>query len=286
MVCVEITESVVMHDVEAAVGIVQELKSRGLVVSIDDFGTGYSSLAHLKRFPIDELKIDKSFVDGLGTDSEDTAIVAAIVAMAHALGLLVIAEGVETIDQLERLRTLGCEMAQGYLFSRPLHPDGLVALGPILLPIADGDPSPKQTRATDAVLVVDDTADVRQLANVSLATSGFEVLEAASGEEGLREARRARPACIVLDVTMPGMNGFDACRALRSDPLTSSAAIVMLTSRADADDKVAAFSAGADDYMVKPFAPRELVSRVRQAIMRRTAESDGGTARGGTENDG
>ena len=271
MVCVEITESVVMGDVEAAVGIVQELKSLGLVVSIDDFGTGYSSLSHLKRFPIDELKIDKSFIDGLGSDPEDTAIVAAIVAMAHALGLLVIAEGVETIDQLKRLQNLGCEMAQGYLFSRPLPPEGLVALGSVLRPVADGDPSPAPTRPAEVVLVVDDAADVRQLAKVSLATSGFEVLEAVSGEEALREARRARPACIVLDVSMPGMNGFDACRALRSDPLTSSAAIVMLTSRADADDKVEAFSAGADDYMVKPFAPRELVSRVRQAITRRAA---------------
>ena len=278
MVCVEITESVMMADIDTAVDIVQQLKSLGLVVSIDDFGTGYSSLSHLKRFPIDELKIDKSFVDGLGTDPDDTAIVAAMVAMAHALGLLVIAEGVETIDQLERLRNLGCELAQGYLFSRPLPPEDLAALGSVLNPLTDAPP-PAQSRPTEVVLVVDDAADVRQLANVSLATSGFEVLEAVSGEEGLQEARRSRPACIVLDVTMPGMNGFDACRALRSDPLTLSAAIVMLTSRADAGDKVEAFSAGADEYMVKPFAPRELVSRVRQAITRRTAQSNTGTAR-------
>lgn len=278
MVCVEITESVMMTDIVTAVDIVHQLKSLGLVVSIDDFGTGYSSLSHLKRFPIDELKIDKSFVDGLGTDPDDTAIAAAIVAMAHALGLLVIAEGVETIDQLERLRHLGCEMAQGYLFSRPLPPEELAALGSVLNPSTGGAPLRAQSRPTEVVLVVDDAADVRQLANVSLATSGFEVLEAASGEEGLREARRSRPACIVLDVTMAGMNGFDACRALRSDPLTLSAAIVMLTSRADGGDKVEAFSAGADEYMVKPFAPRELVSRVRQAINRRTAQSDTGTA--------
>ena len=269
MLCVEITESVLMGDVDAAVAVVQELKALGLVVSIDDFGTGYSSLSHLKRFPIDELKIDKSFVDGLGNDPEDTAIVAAIVAMAHALGLLVIAEGVETTDQLQRLRALGCEMVQGYLFSPPVPSDDLAALGSVLRPRAQDDPSSSSTRTSDVVLVVDDTADVRQLANVSLATSGFEVIEAGSGDDALRDARRARPACVVLDVSMPGMNGFEVCRMLRADPLTSSTAIVMLTSRADAGDKVEAFSAGADDYMVKPFAPRELVSRVRQAIARR-----------------
>jgi len=271
MVGVEITESVVMGDVGAAVGIMHELKALGLVLSIDDFGTGYSSLSQLKRFPIDELKIDKSFIDGLGSDPGDTAIVAAIVAMAHALGLLVIAEGVETIDQLTRLRNLGCDMAQGYLFSRPLPPEGLVALGTVLRPVAEGGPAPAPTPAAEVVLIVDDTADVRQLANVSLATSGFAVLEAVSGQEALREARRVRPACIVLDVSMPGMDGFETCRALRSDPSISSTAIVMLTARADAHDKVKAFSAGADDYMVKPFAPRELASRVRQAIARRSA---------------
>jgi EAL domain-containing protein (putative c-di-GMP-specific phosphodiesterase class I)/CheY-like chemotaxis protein len=269
MLCVEVTESVMMGDVDGAVGIMHELKALGLAVSIDDFGTGYSSLAHLKRFPVDELKIDKSFIDGLGTDPDDTAIVAAIVAMGHALGLLVIAEGVETIDQLERLRGLGCDLAQGYLFSRPLPPDDVVALGSVLQPALGGDASPAPARAPDVVLVVDDTADIRQLAKVSLATSGFDVIEAASGEEALSEARRARPACIVLDVSMPGMNGFEVCHALRADAVTASAAIVMLTSRADAGDKVKAFSAGADDYMVKPFAPRDLVSRVRQALARR-----------------
>jgi diguanylate cyclase (GGDEF)-like protein len=273
---VEITESVMMGDVEAAVEIVHELKALGLLVAVDDFGTGYSSLSHIKRFPIDELKIDKSFVDGLGTDPEDTAIVAAVVAMAQALGLMVIAEGVETSDQLGRLRHLGCEMVQGYVYSRPVRPDDLVALGSVLRPHDDERSAPASASVPEVVLIVDDTADVRQLANVSLSTSGFEVLEARTGDEALRQARRARPACVVLDVSMPGLDGFQVCRALRSDPLTTATAIVMLTSRAAAGDKIAAFSAGADDYMVKPFAPRELVSRIRQAIARRAASPPSG----------
>ena len=118
-VCLEVTESMVMQDAELAIATLRELKSSGLSISVDDFGTGFSSLAYLKRFPLDELKIDKSFVDGLGHDFEATAIVAAVMGMAHALDLRVVAEGVETADQVIRLRTLGCDEAQGFFYARP-----------------------------------------------------------------------------------------------------------------------------------------------------------------------
>ncbi len=89
-------------------------------VGIDDFGTGYSSLSYLKRFPVDMLKIDKSFVSGLGQNLEDTAIVKAIITLGHSLGLQITAEGVETVEQLEALAELDCEFCQGYYFARPL----------------------------------------------------------------------------------------------------------------------------------------------------------------------
>jgi diguanylate cyclase (GGDEF)-like protein/PAS domain S-box-containing protein len=116
----EITESLIMEDAEYNVDVLGRLKDLGVQVAVDDFGTGYSNLAYLKRFPMDMLKVDKSFVNGLGEKPEDTAIVEAVISLARALGLRTVAEGIETSGQLERLRDLGCELGQGYYFSRAL----------------------------------------------------------------------------------------------------------------------------------------------------------------------
>ena len=107
---------------------------------LDDFGTGYSSLGYLKRLPLDGLKIDRSFVDGLGTDADDSAIVSAVAGMAASLGLTLIAEGVETDAQLAELRRLACERAQGFLFGRPMGPRGFARL-------VAGDELPQQRAA-------------------------------------------------------------------------------------------------------------------------------------------
>jgi len=117
---IEITETALMDDPDAALGVLHALKGLGIRLSIDDFGTGYSSLVYLKRFPVDELKIDRSFVDGLGVEAEDTAIVSSVLSLAKAVGVKVVAEGVETEDQRRILVELGCEFGQGYLWSRPL----------------------------------------------------------------------------------------------------------------------------------------------------------------------
>jgi diguanylate cyclase (GGDEF)-like protein/PAS domain S-box-containing protein len=120
---IELTESLFMSDVTPAVDLLHRMKALGIKLSIDDFGTGYSSLSYLSRFPIDVLKIDRSFVAQLTCDSSDAAIVTSIIALAHNLKLAVIAEGVETGEQLEYLRRHGCDQMQGYYFSRPLPAD-------------------------------------------------------------------------------------------------------------------------------------------------------------------
>jgi len=105
---------------EDAIHALRQIDALGIKLAIDDFGTGYSGLSYLKQFPIDTVKIDQSFVRDLTTDPDDEAIVRAIIAMSQSLKLAVVAEGVERIEQLERLRELGCDMVQGYYFSRPM----------------------------------------------------------------------------------------------------------------------------------------------------------------------
>jgi EAL domain-containing protein (putative c-di-GMP-specific phosphodiesterase class I) len=116
----ELTESTAMERAENAVAVFRQLKVMGFHLSIDDFGTGYSSLAYLKRFPIDTIKIDRAFIKDLGSESEHAAIATAIIAMAHGLKLSVLAEGVETQEQLDILRDNHCDTIQGYFFSHPL----------------------------------------------------------------------------------------------------------------------------------------------------------------------
>jgi diguanylate cyclase (GGDEF)-like protein len=127
----EITESVVVEDAETTVSRLQALKQLGVRLAIDDFGTGYSSLSYLRRLPVDTIKIDRSFVMGLGTDDRHLSIVNAITSLAHALGMDVTAEGVETPEQLACLRSVGCDRGQGYFFSRPLPGE---AVGQLLVP--------------------------------------------------------------------------------------------------------------------------------------------------------
>jgi diguanylate cyclase (GGDEF)-like protein/PAS domain S-box-containing protein len=118
----EITETALLEDAEGAVTALSSLRELGVRLAVDDFGTGYSSLSYLKRLPVDAVKIDRSFVDGLAVDSDDSAIVAAVTGMARALRLTTIAEGVENLDQLLALKRLGCDLAQGFFFTTPQPP--------------------------------------------------------------------------------------------------------------------------------------------------------------------
>jgi EAL domain-containing protein (putative c-di-GMP-specific phosphodiesterase class I) len=130
---VEITESVILEHAGPAQDMLARLRELGVVLCMDDFGTGYSSLGYLHRFPIDELKIDRSFVARMELDPRNAQLVQAIVALARNLGVKVVAEGVETREQLAALRALGCDFAQGFLFSRALpeaDADALLARAP------------------------------------------------------------------------------------------------------------------------------------------------------------
>ncbi|BAQ60475.1 diguanylate cyclase/phosphodiesterase with PAS/PAC sensor [Geminocystis sp. NIES-3708] len=116
----EITEGLLIDDVQKAINILQQLHNYGFLLALDDFGTGFSSLSYLKRFSLDFLKIDQSFVKGIPHDSDDSAITCSVIALAHSLQMSVIAEGVETIEQANYLQDHGCYKLQGYYFSRPI----------------------------------------------------------------------------------------------------------------------------------------------------------------------
>ena len=124
----EVTETAIVVEgapAERAREVLQELHDQGVGIALDDFGTGFSSLGHLRRFPIDVIKIDLSFIQGIEHDPKDAAIAANLVSLAHALGLVAVAEGIETDGQLAQLRELGCDLAQGYLLARPGPPEAI-----------------------------------------------------------------------------------------------------------------------------------------------------------------
>ena len=120
LLTLEITESVMAGETETTIRRLRQLKGIGVSLAIDDFGTGYSSLAYLRRFPVDLVKIDKSFVDGIATGTDELALARAIVRLAHSLKMKTVAEGVEHEAQVKRLRTMGCDQAQGFHFAKPM----------------------------------------------------------------------------------------------------------------------------------------------------------------------
>ncbi len=127
LLCLEVTETALLEEEQSSAQVLDRLSRLGVQFALDDFGTGYSSLGHLRRFPVDTLKIDRMFVDGLDRHAGEAAIVAAVIAMAHALGMTAVGEGIETPAQLEELRRLGCDHGQGYLLARPLSVDDLTS---------------------------------------------------------------------------------------------------------------------------------------------------------------
>jgi diguanylate cyclase (GGDEF)-like protein/PAS domain S-box-containing protein len=202
----EITESSLMSNTAESVDTLEYLSGLGLSVSIDDFGTGYSSLAYLKRFPLDALKIDRSFVRDITTDADDANITRAIISMAHSLGLKVIAEGVETEAQAAFLADYGCDQIQGYYLTPPLAADDYVAWL-----VRRG--APKGLLAADdlrpAVLLVDDEEIALVLGKRALGKDGYRVHTANNAHEAFKLLSQHRIDVVVSDHHMPGISGIE-----------------------------------------------------------------------------
>jgi diguanylate cyclase (GGDEF)-like protein len=259
----ELTESLVMTDVERAIGVLNDLRTLGVQLSIDDFGTGYSSLSYLKRFPIDVLKIDQSFVREITLQSNDAAISDAIISMAHSLGIKVIAEGVETEEQCAFLSRNMCDEMQGYLFSRPQAADEIE----ILLREKRCLPEhllrlhkPKRT-----LLLVDDEPNILTALKRLVRRDDYNVLTATSGKEGLDLLAKNDIDVIVSDQRMPGMTGVEFLRAVKT--LYPETVRIVLSGFTELQSVTDAVNEGAlYKFLTKPWEDDQLRQHIAQAF--------------------
>jgi EAL domain-containing protein (putative c-di-GMP-specific phosphodiesterase class I)/ActR/RegA family two-component response regulator len=261
---IELTETAVMRDPALAARTLGSLRALGIGLALDDFGTGYSSLAHLRRFPFGSVKIDRVFVTDITRNSEDAAIAKAIIAMAHQLGLKVVAEGVETEGQLTYLRLHGCEELQGHYLSPAVAAEAfeamLVSHKRLALPAQA--PADLQT-----LLIVDDEPGIRSALNRVLRRDGYRILLAGSGKEALDLLAVNPVQVIIADQRMPEMSGtalLSEVRQLYPDTLR----IVLsgytdLTVVTDAVNRGAVFK-----FLTKPWDDDQLRELIRDAFRR------------------
>ena len=260
---IEITESSVMADVEQSIQILRQLKALGIKLAIDDFGTGYSSLAYLKRFPIDVLKIDQSFVRDVETDPDNAAIVNSIISLAHNLELDVIAEGVETGNQLAYLKRQRCDVMQGYHFSRPLPVEEIEAImreGRCLESAND-----VVTGRVRTVLIVDDDTLLAEQLATQLEPDGYRILIAVSAEGAFDLLATNHVDVVLCDQTMPGMKGIEFLERMRG--LYPETVRMMLSASSGSEVILDAINrSGVSTYLVKPCEANMLREGVRNAF--------------------
>jgi diguanylate cyclase (GGDEF)-like protein len=260
----EITESLLAKDVDTAVTTLHALKDIGVQLSIDDFGTGYSSLSQLKRFPIDRLKIDRSFVRDITTDPDDAAIAKAVIGMASNMNLSVCAEGVETEAQMRYLASEQCDEMQGYYLSRPVPADELGSLLKEHQTISWDMAEAGGGRRT-LLLVDDDPATLTALARL-VSAEGYEVLTTVNAREALDLLAVHDIGVIVADYRMPDMDGNELLKRARS--LYPHTARIMLSGHSDMKSLIKAVNAGAiHTFLEKPVSAPVLRKTLSDAFL-------------------
>lgn len=260
----EVTEGCIMADVDQAIATLNRLKRLGVMLSVDDFGTGYSSLSYLKLFPLNKLKIDQSFIADLLNSNSDAVIVRAIIALGHAMGLSVIAEGVETQEQHAYLRLLRCDEVQGFLHGRPTSVSELPQL------VSQITASQGRVGASDdahprTLLLVDDEPSILNALRRTLRSSGYQILTAASAEAALDFMAHYPVGVIVSDNRMPGVTGLELLRQVKARyPQTVR---VMLSGYADLEALSTAVNAGEIfRFISKPWEEGELKVAINDAF--------------------
>jgi diguanylate cyclase len=273
MLDLELTETALMENVARASEILHGLRDLGVYLALDDFGIGYSCLSQLKRFPIDMLKIDRSFVEEIASDSGGAAIARAITAMGHELHMKVLAEGVETEAQLGYLLRNHCDEFQGYLFGRPLPED---AFTDVLTRRYVETSIFERTRPGRELLLIDDEENILRALARLLRRDGYTIHTATNAIEGFDILARQRIQVIVSDQRMPGMSGTEFLSRVK-EMYPDTVRIILsgytdLTSVTDAINRGAIYK-----FLTKPWNDEEVRGQVQDAFRRHT-ESTGARA--------
>ena len=259
----EITESVLAEDVERAIETLGVLKDMGIQLSIDDFGTGYSSLSYLKRFPIDRLKIDRSFVRDVASDPDDASIAMAVIGMARSMDLSVVAEGVETEAQLRFLKNKQCDEIQGYYLSRPLPAE---ELEPMLRGFSKSKCILKAgSQSQQSLLLVDDDTRLLETLTMSLKAEGYHILTATSAREAFDLLARHEVRVVVVDHMMPQMTGITFLERVRK--IHPRIMRILLSGEIDMRSLASAINSGSiHRFLEKPVPAETFRSTLREAF--------------------
>ncbi|MDD1620820.1 MAG: EAL domain-containing protein [Methylococcaceae bacterium] len=257
----EITESLVMSDLDSALNILAQIKTLGILLSIDDFGTGYSSMSYLQQLNVDKLKIDISFIRDMTFDSGKTAIVKAIIALGHGLGLEVLAEGVEETGQAKYLRSLQCDVMQGYLISRPLSAEKMTEF----LASYRAEPFPVSNEGGRTLLLVDNEANVLEALKRDLRHENYCILTATSGDDALSVLADNEVGVIITDHRMTGMSGIELLAKVRL--MHPNVVRTVLSGYTELNSLTEAINRGEIyRYLDKPWDKKMLLETVREAF--------------------
>jgi CheY-like chemotaxis protein len=259
----ELTESLLMSDAQESVETLHQLKHLGVQLSVDDFGTGYSSLAYLKRFPLDELKIDREFIRDAVSDPDDAAITVTIINLAHSLKLKVVAEGVETEGQLNFLRFHGCDEIQGFHFAQPLPADACARMLAEDKHLARPQ-NPVTGNAVSLLLVVENENEL-QLLMQAFRLDSFRVLTAKNANESFEILARHSVDVVISDNNMSGMNGVQFLTRVRK--LYANTLRVLASSGDDTPTLTRATNmAGIHLFLPKSWTAERLRTEVRDTL--------------------
>ena len=270
----ELTERTVFEETELLTDVMYHMREKGYSCSLDDFGSGYSSLNILLETPFDVIKLDKKFMENMMVSNKGRLILEQVVLMASKLELGILAEGVETKEQVELLRSIGCDQVQGYYYAKPMPPDEFEAymlrhnvLDKIDEISSDGLYGLKFKKSQGVMLIVDDLALNRKILSTSFA-SYFQIVEKENGAEALEYIKENynNIDVIMLDLVMPVMDGFTLMRHLGVDERYKKIPVIV-TSQGGEKSVEKSFALGATDFVEKPYNLRIILHRVQNVVM-------------------